>query len=380
MPLKSLAWPAPEECREPAGCAAFALAQHRRLTRTLVIANTVARAREIFRLVRVGFPGAILLHSRFRLDDRNRAADALLGIVPPEGQIVISTQVLEAGVDITSRLLITDIAPWGSLVQRFGRVNRGGDDADAEIWWIDQPAPSHAKQKNPTAPYNGDEIKRALDRIRNLTSGAPADLPEEDGPEPWTNVLRRADLLDLFDTTTDLSGNQLDVSRFIRATEDNDAYLAWRDWEREAGPPSSLNEIEDAELCPVSLGELREFMKKHAVYTWNFATEKWEEADKDKLYAGMMVVTRATEGGYTPTEGWSPESKIRVVPLLVEGKQIEGDSGDSNTFTYYRQTLFDHTNRVVEELEILLAKQALDEGHSSALRGRRGKARLGQGA
>ena len=111
----------------------------------------------------------------------------------------------------------------------------------------------------------------------------------------------------------------MDVSRFIRASEDKDAYLAWRDWEGEAEPLSSLPDVADGELCPVPLGELRDFMKKHAVYVWNFATEEWSEAHKDKLYAGMVGVTRSTEGGYTSAEGWSPESKVEVRVVCCDG-------------------------------------------------------------
>jgi len=362
--------PAPEECRDAAGCAAFALANHRRGTRTLVIVNTVSRAREIFKAVRQGFPGAILLHSRFRPEDKQDAAEKLKADTPGEDQIVVSTQVLEAGVDITARLLVTDIAPWGSLVQRFGRVNRKGHDSDAEIWWIDRPTP-HAKQKNPTAPYESAEIDRAIERVKLLTSAALRDLHliPEDGPAPWRYVLRRSDLLDLFDTSPDISGNPMDVSRFIRASEDKDIYLAWRDWEGEAEPPPSFPDVADGELCPVPLVELREFMKKHVVYVWNFATERWSEADKDTLYAGMVGVTRSTEGGYTSAEGWSPESKARVQVLAAMKRESQGDS--SNPLTYQpnrRLTLSTHTEHVMQELDLFLASQHLDDTHTTALR------------
>ncbi|MDX6458273.1 MAG: CRISPR-associated endonuclease/helicase Cas3, partial [Acidobacteriaceae bacterium] len=216
---------APVGCRDAVGCASFVLANHRPGTRTLVIVNTVARARDIFRAVRDGFPGAILLHSRFRPEDKRQAAERLLGDIPQAGQIVVSTQVLEAGVDITARLLVTDTAPWGSMVQRFGRVNRYGRDAEAEIFWIDRSA-SPTGQKESTTPYESADIERTIERLKVLGSASARDLPPEDGPEPWRFVLRRSDLLDLFDTTPDLSGNAMDVSRFIRATEDKDAYLA----------------------------------------------------------------------------------------------------------------------------------------------------------
>ncbi len=360
--------PAPEICREAVGCAEFVLANHRPGTRTLVIVNTVSRAREIFKAVRAGFGDVILLHSRFRPEDKKQAAEGLLGNIPDAGQIVVSTQVLEAGVDITARLLVTDIAPWGSMVQRFGRVNRYGGDAEAEIWWVDRPA-SQAKQKNPFAPYESPDIARAIERIKLLSSAAPCDLPPEDGPEPWRYVLRRSDLLDLFDTTPDLSGNAMDVSRFIRASEDRDAYLAWRDWEGDAEPPPSLPDVADGELCPVPIGELRDFAKKkHRVYTWNFATEKWGEIDTEKLHAGMVAVTRFAEGGYTAVEGWSPESKGNVQVLAPLNAEGEGDSSDPDTFKTYRQSLSGHTQRVMEELEMLLASQKLNEQHTAALR------------
>src|SRR5215469_1143387 len=256
--------PAPEECRTPAGCAEFALARHRPGTRTLVIVNTVRRAREIFAALRKGYPGAILLHSRFRLHDREKAANSLGA---EKDQIIVATQVLEAGVDITSRLLITDLAPWASLVQRFGRVNRYGTDEDAEIWWVDRP--TSAKQKDWWAPYAEHEFKSAEARLQTLKSAAPADLPPEDGPEPYEHVLRRADLLDLFDTTADLSGNELDISRFIRASEDKNIYLAWREWPSNDAP-EDIPDLEDAELCPVAMGEFRDFAKKHRTYTLNF--------------------------------------------------------------------------------------------------------------
>ena len=46
--------------------------------------------------------------------------------------IVVATQVIEAGVDIDSSVLITEAAPWPSICQRSGRCNRyalvGGED------------------------------------------------------------------------------------------------------------------------------------------------------------------------------------------------------------------------------------------------------------
>jgi CRISPR-associated endonuclease/helicase Cas3 len=344
---------APETARTPQGCADFVLKRHRPGTRTLVIANTVARGREIFGALKAD--NAVLLHSRFRPADRE-AAYRRLEERPATGQIVVATQVLEAGVDITSRLLVTDIAPWGSLVQRFGRVNRYGGDGDAEIHWVDQPG-QKKQTKNPFAPYDEDEIKRALEQLADLSSAAPADLPREDGPAPWKHVLRRSDLLDLFDTSPDLSGNELDVSRFIRATDDKDVYLAWRDWSREKAPEENARELADGELCPVPIGDVREFVRKHDVYTWDFARDGWELVDRDRpIFPGMLLLTRSEEGGYTKELGWTPESAARVEPVGVTDDEIDGSSADRDSWQQYEQRLLDHTRRVVEEADALLAR------------------------
>ena len=234
------------------------------------------------------------------------------------------------------------------------------------IWWVDQP--TSAKQKNPAAPYAPAQMDRAREHLRGLRSASPVSLSVEDGPEPWQYVLRRADLLDLFDTTPDLSGNEIDVSRFIRASEDKDAYLAWRDWDQGSAPSTSLPDLADEELCPVSLNDVREFLKsKREIYTWNFATEEWVSVERDRLYAGMLGVVRSDAGGYTPKEGWSPESRLRVEPLPPRKEGADADSHDFASFETYCQTLSGHTTRVIQEAQILAERCKLDLAHAQAM-------------
>lgn len=346
---------APDSCRAPKGCAEFALRAHAPGERTLIVCNTVPRAREIYQEVRKAFPDAILLHSRFRPGDRSRGIEAL-GQIPANGQIVVSTQVLEAGVDISAHRLITDIAPWGSLVQRFGRVNRYGELNHAEIWWVDQPLHSKAKAADPGkmfAPYAASDIEHAVQRLATLTSASPANLPTEDGQAPYRHVLRKADLLDLFDTSSDLAGNEIDVSRFIRSGEERDCYLAWREWASDE-PEDERADLSDEELCAVPINDLREFVRKHPVFAWSFVREQWERVDRDRLFPGQLLVTHVKEGGYTPEEGWSPESK-RPVPAVAEDSQpADGDSSDWRSLPTYRQTLRDHTDQVLAHLRRLL--------------------------
>ena len=157
--------------------------------------------------------------------------------MPVAGRIVVATQVIEAGIDIDASLMVSDLAPYASMVQRFGRVNRKGERHGCRIYWVDRPL--LAKQKNAgrsgrnSARRSEEKVCCALrSRLRlrrpgitldNLTSAAPADLPKlTSSPAPWKHVLRRADLLDLFDTSADLAGNEIDISRFVRSDPERD--------------------------------------------------------------------------------------------------------------------------------------------------------------
>jgi len=80
----------------------------------------------------------MLIHSRFRPAERESLNEKLTSKQKPDEQIIVATQVVEAGVDISARLLVTELAPWPSLVQRFGRCHRYGELAEGgNVWWLD---------------------------------------------------------------------------------------------------------------------------------------------------------------------------------------------------------------------------------------------------
>jgi CRISPR-associated endonuclease/helicase Cas3 len=106
--------------------------------RRLVVVNTVGRAQEIFRdLLRlstvagVSTENVFLLHSRFFATDREAKRRRLYELfgkrTPPIPAVVVSTQVVEAGLDISAERLLTDLCPMNSLLQRAGRCARFAD-------------------------------------------------------------------------------------------------------------------------------------------------------------------------------------------------------------------------------------------------------------
>src|SRR5690606_38038512 len=93
------------------------------------------------RLLREKRPGKttdLLVHARFRANERE-AQTRRLRNESSEGRIIVATQAIEAGVDISSKVLVTELAPWASLAQRFGRCNRYGEHnaGGARVLWLD---------------------------------------------------------------------------------------------------------------------------------------------------------------------------------------------------------------------------------------------------
>ncbi|PWC36552.1 hypothetical protein TSO352_11715 [Azospirillum sp. TSO35-2] len=317
-----------------AALAGEVLESHRPGRTTLIILNTVARAQEVYRILlqRLGPAGAdrlLLLHSRFRPAERQAQLARLTGPATPEagapdngapdhrsaGRIVVATQAIEAGVDVTSAVLFTELAPWSSLVQRFGRVNRYGECADgAEIRWIDLDDPKGEL----AAPYPPEELADARRRLASLTDAAPANLPPPDRGPPLRHVLRRKDLLDLFDTDPDLTGFDIDVSPFIRDARDTDFQVFWRDFA--ALEPSRQPLPGREELCAVPIRRAAELLKERSGWRLDPMAKPgrdavWMPLGNSRPWPGLVVMLDAADGGYRPDIGLAPEITAPPVPV-----------------------------------------------------------------
>ncbi len=92
-----------------------------KFNKALVIFNTVEDAIKFYRSLPSN--SKILIHSRLTEEDKRERVKEIVRDDSPY-KVVIATQVVEAGLDMSADLIITEIAPPNSLIQRFGRFLR----------------------------------------------------------------------------------------------------------------------------------------------------------------------------------------------------------------------------------------------------------------
>ena len=343
-------------------------------TLTLAIVNTVERAQQVYRELgngrRISLDAArALVHSRFREEDRRRKnATASAG---PEagtpGMVVVATQAVEAGMDISARTLITELAPWSSMVQRFGRCNRTGDDEPGAIFWVDT-----GENAADTAPYRPEDVVAARGQLKLLegNSAGPADLTKLGAVLEEVEhraVIRRRDVVGLFDTTPDLSGGYLDVSRYVRGDDEHDVSVYWRDISPE-GPGGAVRKPRHSEIVNVPIGGrpgrpkgIRDYLANgegRTAWVWDFLDDQWRRAQPREIHPGMTLMLDSAQGGYSPEIGWDAAGTERVVPVPIAEAtpEVEDGQGSDPGSTALRKVvaLSDHCRHVEDMVRAIL--------------------------
>lgn len=143
-----------------------------------VIVNTVDRCISIAEALRAAGHPVDTLHSRMTASQRKRATDAVYEAVGPQPTrsptIVVATQIAEASLDLDFDILITDLAPMTSLLQRAGRLWRHSTPSsndwvhrDERAYRMSQPAlhvmvalHDGSLARHATAPYSMAELDK----------------------------------------------------------------------------------------------------------------------------------------------------------------------------------------------------------------------------
>lgn len=298
---------------------------------TLLVVNRVTEAQEVFRRIQKAAPAgtsAHLLHSRFRPHERSDWSSNLLQKARPDevvNRILVATQVVEAGVDISATCLLTRLAPWPSLVQRFGRAARYGGSAEVIVF-------AELPTEKDALPYAATELEAALEALGGLEAVDLGSLINHEAlmpddalaalyPYQPEHVLIEREWEELFDTSADVAGDDLDVGRFIRSGEDRDVLVFWREGLFEPGNRSDPNadlQPSRRELCRVSITDARKWLETgDRAWIWDFGDGAWKRlGGSTRLRPGATVLVAAELGGYDAVVGFtgSRKSPAPVVP------------------------------------------------------------------
>lgn len=367
---------------------------------TLVVCNTVDRACRTYDELRAEGrnDGLELVHSRFRPAERERWRDRFLSrsaCTPEADRIIVATQVVEAGVDLSAGCLISELAPWPSLVQRFGRcaryggtgkvlvIDRGRDDADA-------------------APYQSEELEGAWQALQQLAASGvgiaavesheeflSADARKRLYPYSPKDLLLRQEFDELFDITPDLTGADLDISRFIRSGVERDLQVFWVDLAKDESPSDHRHPARK-ELCSVPFlmargwlcGEETKANRKPKLrngmraWVWDWIDGAWVAATRAGLLPGRVVCVAASSGGYRTTRGFDAECKeaapvVQSVAVPAETHAIEEaddrQDGEQLSFNHHWKTIACHTAEVASEARGIARELGLDESLRAAV-------------
>jgi CRISPR-associated endonuclease/helicase Cas3 len=350
--------------------AATARGSHRPGTLTLVVMNTVKAAQAVYRDLRGGPVPCTLLHSRFRGQEREQLVQKVTAPPGDKGHIVVATQVVEAGLDLNAATLVTEAAPWSCVVQRAGRCNRTGTIDGALLYWL-RPATHH--------PYPEPDVAASVAELERLEGAAVTGEELLARPVLATDqavaVLRKPDLVGLFDTAPDLSGSDLDVAPYVRDADDLDVQLTWASWEpdpdaRNGAPPAEARAPDAHWRCRVPIRELDTLMKRDvAVWRLDQALGNWTRVTRQRrARPGEVLLVAAKDGGYALETGFDPVAKALVPdcpPLIAEADPAKGAedaySDDSASIAQHRWvSLEQHSAETREHARALLQVLAPD--------------------
>ncbi len=327
--------------------------EHGRIT--LVVCNTVKRACETYDQIRAinKTQSVELVHSRFRPQERDEWRKRFLSKVactPNADRIIVATQVVEAGVDISAGCLVTELAPWPSLVQRFGRCARYGGVGHVVV--VDR---GHDAKTSP--PYTEEQLSAALESLQKISDVGIAELEtyeeslsnlERERLFPYApqHLLLRREFDELFDTTPDLTGADIDISRFIRSGDERDLQVFWLDLEKDQRP-TEKRQPQRQELCSVKFTDARNWLcgeetkssrkpnltarMQNRAWVWDWIDGSWVTAKRADLLPGRIVCVTSDRGGYSLSRGFDPESSTpvpEVKPVKIDEAVKEANASD----------------------------------------------------
>ncbi len=349
--------------------------QHQK--RSLAICNTVRSAQALYRELKTLAQGSdvklLMLHSRFLPQDRQRIEQEIKTLFArgntDSSVIAVTTQTIEVGVDITSEILHTELAPASALIQRAGRCARyPGETGNVIVYPVETLRPYGSESEN---SLWGKEMLAALEWLK-ARQGEVFDFGKE---QEFVNaVATPRDQTILENISAARAQRREDILKALRGEENS---LTARELIRNVDSKRVLIHPNPDELTEnpyqasgVSIstntlrGMVKEWLEREADVKWSikrliedegdgesYQTEyDWVRlSDVSEVGAAQVLVVNPELAGYLPDEGFVPE---RGNTGFVSA--IETASAGKRPFpsTVYRKESYeDHIRRVLEAFQ-----------------------------
>lgn len=340
------------------------------LERSIAVCNTVDRATNLYRdLVTVAEERGVdtrilLLHARFLPEDRKAKEAEILKLFEKgstERAILVATQVVEVGLDISAEAFHTEAAPASAIFQRAGRCARFGGEGTVYVYEL----PIN-DDKRSTAPYVGTQSPLVDSTVDALAAKSGSVLGFKEEREVLDKVHAEADLENLKKVAPRV--RRLEVAKAIR--EGSGAYVR-----------QLVREVDAVNLVVQSNpGTLRMELPLPSISLSRSVARKFLNELIEKGQVSQALILSADESqedseNYAPEPTWKPVQKVQdlsqsfylcIPPVLASYDSDEGlvlgRPGDRSfeqeaqkvayePCSYRKETWRDHIRRVMEQYE-----------------------------
>ena len=236
------------------------------------------------------------------------------------------------------------------------------------------------RDEKQAAPYQPEELGSAWETIQQLQDVGIKTLEAHEGslaeearqrlyPYAPAHLLLRKEFDELFDTTPDLTGADLDISRFIRSGNERDLQVFWIDLGKGESPAPKCHPHR-RELCTVPFLKARDWLcgeetktnKKPKLrgrmraWIWDWIDGEWVEATRASLLPGRVVCVASSCGGYRTDRGFDAEWSASVPPVVeaavapaTQALEEADDQQDGEQLSFNPwKTIACHTKEVAE--------------------------------
>jgi len=294
-------------------------AEERSARRVAVVVNTVEEAKRLYRELRNLGYSPVLLTSRLTPKDKE---ERVKYVRENPKAILVSTQVIEVGVNLSFDAMISELAPPSSLVQRFGRLARYlGDKQGLWLVYYDRKTLEHSSYVyDPTlVSCSGRYLKELLAGGLGIHWHLPEIYDQGTRAVGYMNLIencwseyRCADSPQVFEALVDPTIDSRHVLNYIKSFKLRDENLC------------TLYLLQRDERCPSTIGELLESLSFKAIpMPCRVALEYVERILRAYGEMGVVEVrySQSLEGGRAPRLECRQLSKNSISSLR---KHLEG--------------------------------------------------------